>query len=104
MPHVAKALDGYLSDFERFEGNGAFRSPSWIRQIRKTAIGRFAELGFPTPGHPIPALREEWKHTSVAPIARTRFKPAASEPNGLTAATLSPAPVSETSPAAGSCS
>ena len=67
------AQDRYLSDFELFEKNSATKEPSWIHQIRKAAISRFSELGFPT------TRLEEWKHTSVAPIARTRFKRAERE-------------------------
>ena len=76
MAQVAKELDGYLSDFERFEKNGAAKGPSWVHEIRRAALSRFAELGFPTARHPDPELREEWKYTSVAPIVGLRFKPA----------------------------
>ncbi|MGH7962072.1 MAG: Fe-S cluster assembly protein SufD [Candidatus Binatia bacterium] len=79
---TAKELEHYLSDFDQFEKNGAAQEPSWLRQLRQSAISRFVELGFPTIRH------EEWKYTSVAPIARSRFQPAASERNGLTAQTL----------------
>ena len=79
MVEVSKELDSYLSDFERFEKNGAVKGPSWVQQIRKAAISRFAALGFPTTRH------EEWKYTSVAPLVKVRFKPAAYERNGLTA-------------------
>ena len=76
------ARDRYLSDFRRFETGGAGREPSWVRQIRNEAISRFAELGFPT------TRLEEWKYTSVAPIAKANFKPAGHELNGLTAEAL----------------
>ncbi|HEV8712003.1 MAG TPA: Fe-S cluster assembly protein SufD [Candidatus Binatia bacterium] len=79
MVEVSKELDSYLSDFERFEKNGAVKGPSWVQQIRKAAISRFATLGFPTTRH------EEWKYTSVAPLVKVRFKLAAYELNGLTA-------------------
>jgi len=82
MVEVSKELRSYLSDFERFEKNGAVRGPSWVHQIRKAAISRFAALGFPTPRH------EEWKYTSVAPIVKVRFQPAAHELNGLMTARL----------------
>ncbi|MGH7412517.1 MAG: Fe-S cluster assembly protein SufD [Candidatus Methylomirabilis sp.] len=83
------ARDRYLSDFEQFERNGAREGPSWIRQIRRSAIARFAELGFPT------TRLEEWKHTSVAPIARIPFKPAESGINKLTAGALAHATLGE---------
>ena len=76
------AQDRYLADFERFEKNGAAKEPSWVHQIRKAAISRFAELGFPTTQH------EEWKYTSVAPIVKVPFRPADFEPDGLTKESL----------------
>jgi Fe-S cluster assembly protein SufD len=59
--------DRYLADFEAFAGNGAAGAPAWLKQIREGAIARFAELGFPT------TKQEEWRFTSVAPIADRRF-------------------------------
>ena len=67
MAQVSEELDRYLSDFERFEKNGASRAASWVHELRKAAIARFAELGFPTTRH------EEWKYTAVAPIAKVPF-------------------------------
>jgi Fe-S cluster assembly protein SufD len=68
MIEVADTMDLYLSLFERFEkqrGRGA-----WLLPIRKAAISRFAELGFPTTDD------EEWRYTNVGPIAGTAFEPA----------------------------
>jgi Fe-S cluster assembly protein SufD len=59
--------DRYVADFEAFAGNGAAGAPAWLKQIREGAIARFAELGFPT------TKQEEWRFTSVAPIADRRF-------------------------------
>ena len=41
---------------------------SWVRELREAAFRRFAELGFPT------THDEEWRFTSVAPIARGEFQ------------------------------
>src|SRR5437667_41874 len=60
-------VDRYLAAFKAFAGNGAGRAPSWLKEIREGAIARFAELGFPT------TKQEEWRFTSVAAIAETRF-------------------------------
>ncbi len=57
----------YVADFKAFVGNGAGGAPAWLTEIREGAIARFAELGFPT------TKQEEWRFTSVAPIAETRF-------------------------------
>jgi Fe-S cluster assembly protein SufD len=39
----------------------------WVQHLREAAFQRFAELGFPT------THDEEWRFTSVAPIARTSW-------------------------------
>ncbi len=61
--------DVYLSLFQQQESRLAAAGPSWLGPIRKAAIHRFAELGFPT------TKSEEWKYTNVAPIARVPFQP-----------------------------
>ncbi len=67
----------YLSNYALFKErmNG---KQSWLNDIRKDAILRFAELGFPT------ARNEEWRFTNVSPIAKIPFKPAVPLPNLLT--------------------
>src|SRR5271157_2843966 len=61
----------YLSSFNQFEESLAARAPSWLHEIRRTAIESFAEKGFPT------TRQEEWRNTNVAPIAAVPFQPAA---------------------------
>lgn len=58
----------YQSTFQMFEKslNGESKSP--FHAVRRAAIARFAELGFPT------TRDEEWKFTNVAPIAKVNFK------------------------------
>src|SRR5271157_4235551 len=60
----------YLSSFNQFEESLAARAPSWLHEIRRTAIESFAEKGFPT------TRQEEWRNTNVAPIAAVPFQPA----------------------------
>ncbi len=60
--------ESYLTTFEGFEKRVSAKDPSWVRSLRKGAIERFANLGFPT------AKDEEWKYTRVEPIVRTPFK------------------------------
>jgi Fe-S cluster assembly protein SufD len=67
MTDVAETAERYLADFKAFAGNGAAGAPAWLKEIRAGAIARFVELGFPT------MKQEEWRFTSVAPIADTRF-------------------------------
>ena len=71
----------YLNEFEAFSANGG-ASPDWLAPVRKRAFGRFAEVGFPT------SKDEEWRFTSVTPIASRQFSapPAAT----VTAAELEP--------------
>jgi Fe-S cluster assembly protein SufD len=80
MIDVMNEKANYLSQFEGLERRQADREPAGLRRLRKAAIARFAELGFPT------ARDEDWKFTSTAPIARTAFQPA--EPGRVTAAEL----------------
>ncbi len=55
----------YLSDFERLEKQPA--APA-LQRLRKTAIARFAELGFPGPRD------EEWRFTPLTPLVQTPFR------------------------------
>jgi Fe-S cluster assembly protein SufD len=55
----------YMADYER-TGPEAFL-PAWLREARHEAITHFDRLGFPT------THLEEWKFTSVAPIAGRAF-------------------------------
>jgi Fe-S cluster assembly protein SufD len=61
--------DWYLSSFEVFEKSLNGEASSKTHEVRKAAIARFAELGFPT------TRDEEWKYTDVGPLARVPFKP-----------------------------
>src|SRR5439155_1664893 len=67
MTDVAARTERYVADFAEFARNGASGAPEWLREIREGAIARFAELGFPT------TKQEEWRFTSVAPIADAAF-------------------------------
>ncbi len=72
MIELKESQDVYFSNFALLEKKLAVKEPSWLGPIRKAAIDRFAELGFPT------TRKEEWRFTSVAPIAGTPFQPAPS--------------------------
>src|SRR5438874_1749273 len=73
MIAVKPEPDVHFANFASLQKTLAGSDPSWLRAIRKAAIDRFADLGFPT------TKNEEWKYTSVAPIARTAFEPAPSD-------------------------
>ena len=68
MTAVKEKQDRYFADFAALEKRLAASDPAWLRPIRRAAIDRFAELGFPT------TKNEEWKYTNVAPIARVAFE------------------------------
>jgi Fe-S cluster assembly protein SufD len=51
--------DAFLAAFAEREAGG----PPWLREPRRSAIARFAERGLPT------TRDEEWKYTSLAPLA-----------------------------------
>ncbi len=68
MTSSKESQNQFLATFELNQANGAAQSPSWLRRLRKTAIGCFQELGFPT------TRDEEWKYTSVEPILSHVFE------------------------------
>ena len=70
MIGVKEKQDIYVSTFAQLQKELTAGDWSWTRPIRKVAIERFAELGFPT------SKLEDWKFTSVAPIAKFAFQPA----------------------------
>ena len=60
--------------------NGQAQSP--VHAVRRQALARFAELGFPTVRH------EEWKHTNIMPIVGVDY--ALFPPSELTRADIEP--------------
>jgi Fe-S cluster assembly protein SufD len=58
----------YGERFEQFERGGGASDPSWLKALRKDAFARFAALGFPT------TRQEDWRYTSVLPIAQGAFE------------------------------
>ena len=68
MSAVTHAQDSYLESFARFEEGAGGSGQEWLRSIRRSAMARFSELGFPT------THEEDWRFTNVAPIAETSFR------------------------------
>ena len=78
MTPVAQETDTYRADFEAFAAGRPASDPAWLRRQREEAMATFQERGFPT------TADEEWRFTSVAPIARTAFRrPAPGEAAGV---------------------
>src|SRR6266487_2846535 len=61
------ALDPYVAEAERLDAGRRRADPKWLSGIRHDALARFQALGFPT------THDEDWRFTSVAPIADGRF-------------------------------
>jgi Fe-S cluster assembly protein SufD len=76
MTAVQEKQDLYFKRYAELEKERAGCEPSWLRDVRRTAIDRFGDLGFPTTHH------EEWRFTNVAPIARTSFAPSTAVRSG----------------------
>ncbi len=79
MQVIDQNIKWYQSKFEAFEQslNGAKSTP--MHAIRRDAMHRFVELGFPT------TRQEEWRFTNILPITKIEFQPILSyELNGVT--------------------
>jgi Fe-S cluster assembly protein SufD len=57
----------FLEAFNRLEQNGRAQDSTWLSGIRKAAIAKFLELGFPT------TRSELWKYTNVSSVGETAF-------------------------------
>src|SRR5262249_15324790 len=80
MIDLMEEKEVYLVEFSRFEKGLGERAAGWPHALRAQAVERFAELGFPGPRD------EDWKFTSLAPLAEVPFKLATGqEGHGLSA-------------------
>jgi Fe-S cluster assembly protein SufD len=70
---VKSNQDVYLQHYRALEARLGGKDPAWLKKLRADAIRAFADLGFPT------TRLEDWKYTSVAPIASATFQPALGE-------------------------
>lgn len=61
--------DALLARLEKAAGGLPAGGPSWLRRLREEAADRFSDLGVPT------SRSEEWKFTSLAPLAALEFGP-----------------------------
>src|SRR5712692_5440069 len=77
MIGVQEEKNIYLSNFLQFEKELAADGNSPVHRLRKAAMKRFTELGFPT------TRNEDWKFTNVASIARVPFRLADRQDNAL---------------------
>lgn len=70
MMDVEDTTRAYFARLERIEASTSGGEQAWLMPIRKAAMARFAELGFPT------TRDEEWRFTNVSEIANGAFAPA----------------------------
>lgn len=69
MADLLQQRDRFLALQRELTGNGGGAAPPWLREFRNRALEIFADRGFPT-------LRDEdWKYTSLAPLAALSFQP-----------------------------
>ncbi|MEW6193944.1 MAG: Fe-S cluster assembly protein SufD [Bacteroidota bacterium] len=71
IPEFENTKEWYISNFKSFEEQLNGQSKTFLHDIRKDALVKFAELNFPT------LREEEWKYTSVSPILKNNFLPVA---------------------------
>jgi Fe-S cluster assembly protein SufD len=64
---MTTTLDSFIAEAERIGADRAPGGSAWLARARREALERFDTLGFPT------THDEEWRFTSVAPIAESRF-------------------------------
>jgi Fe-S cluster assembly protein SufD len=79
----------WLNDFRRFsaERPETATEPQFLFSLRREALERFAEIGFPS------TRQEQWRSTNVAPLARLRYRLPAHGPAdaaGITAEAIAP--------------
>jgi Fe-S cluster assembly protein SufD len=68
MTELLDQID-YNADFQRVEPSLVGADRPAFQRLRRAALARFQELGFPGPRD------EDWKFTNLAPITRQRFEP-----------------------------
>src|SRR5262245_29308369 len=68
MTTALAGTDRYLAEFEILERRNATRTPAWLAELRRAAMERFVERGFPT------TRDEDWRYTKLAALAATPFR------------------------------
>jgi Fe-S cluster assembly protein SufD len=74
MPSLMDIKDHYLETFSRFEKARRSEKSAPLQRLREAAMGRFAEVGFPT------TRDEEWRFTNIAPLTQVSFQSASTFP------------------------
>ena len=69
MQPIDQHLRWYQSRFEAFEKSLNGEKSTTVHALRRDAIRRFAEIGFPT------VKQEEWRFTNISPIIKNEYQP-----------------------------
>ena len=85
MSTTIQQLPSYLETFLQLQKQSpVHHKDSWLKDVREAAFTSFCQLGFPT-------LRDEnWRFTSVAPIANTSFQIAEDGASSVTEKDVAP--------------
>jgi Fe-S cluster assembly protein SufD len=67
VKEAAGVIESYRSEFVRHSARFRGREPEWLSFLRREAFERFLENGFPTTDE------EDWRFTSLAPLASSSF-------------------------------
>ena len=85
MSTTIQQLPSYLETFLQLQKQSpVHHQDSWLKGVREAAFTSFYQLGFPT-------LRDEnWRFTSIAPIANTDFQLAEAASGSVTEKDVAP--------------
>lgn len=84
FPREEQLADICTSEFRSLERGLFSGQPSFLRELRKRSMSRFRELGFPT------TRMEDWKNTSVSPIANSAYLRPVGPPGKLSQNRMTP--------------
>ncbi|MGD1045479.1 MAG: Fe-S cluster assembly protein SufD [Bacteroidota bacterium] len=85
MQAINQNIKWYQSKFEVFERSLNGEKSTSMHAIRRDAMHRFIEIGFPT------TRQEEWRFTNIAPIIKNEYQPILRyEMNGVTKNDIQP--------------
>ncbi len=76
--------EAFAQDFEARSGTATADGPEWLEPVRRAAMERFAQTGFPG------ARDEEWRFTPLGPIVQGAWRPATGGTGEVTREQLAP--------------
>jgi Fe-S cluster assembly protein SufD len=84
MTALMENTNTFVEEFERFQRSLGTNGHAWLTPVRKQAMQRFSELGFPS------TRNEDWRFTNVAPITKLVFQRQQKPLKNVTAAQIQP--------------